>query len=40
VGFRRLGFDAFNVVAGGPDRAEQIERLAREVIPAVRGYRT
>jgi alkanesulfonate monooxygenase SsuD/methylene tetrahydromethanopterin reductase-like flavin-dependent oxidoreductase (luciferase family) len=39
IEFRRLGFDGFNVVAGGPDRAEQTERLAREVMPAVRGYR-
>jgi alkanesulfonate monooxygenase SsuD/methylene tetrahydromethanopterin reductase-like flavin-dependent oxidoreductase (luciferase family) len=39
LAFRRIGFSAFNVVAGGPDRAEQIERLAREVLPTVRDYR-
>jgi len=39
VELHRLGFHGFNVVAGGPDRAEQIERVAREVMPAVRGYR-
>jgi alkanesulfonate monooxygenase SsuD/methylene tetrahydromethanopterin reductase-like flavin-dependent oxidoreductase (luciferase family) len=38
IDFRRMGFRAFNVVAGGPDRAEQIERLASEVMPAVRQY--
>ncbi len=36
VGFTRLGFAGFNVQASGPDRAEQIERIAKEVIPAVR----
>lgn len=35
VGFTRLGFTAFNLKPFGPDRAEQVERLAREVIPAV-----
>jgi alkanesulfonate monooxygenase SsuD/methylene tetrahydromethanopterin reductase-like flavin-dependent oxidoreductase (luciferase family) len=39
IDFRRMGFSAFNVVAGGPDRAEQIERLAGEVMPAARQYR-
>jgi alkanesulfonate monooxygenase SsuD/methylene tetrahydromethanopterin reductase-like flavin-dependent oxidoreductase (luciferase family) len=38
IDFRRMGFSAFNVVAGGPDRAEQIERLASEVLPAVRDH--
>jgi alkanesulfonate monooxygenase SsuD/methylene tetrahydromethanopterin reductase-like flavin-dependent oxidoreductase (luciferase family) len=38
IDFRRMGFSAFNVIAGGPDRAEQIERLAGEVLPAVRDY--
>jgi alkanesulfonate monooxygenase SsuD/methylene tetrahydromethanopterin reductase-like flavin-dependent oxidoreductase (luciferase family) len=39
IDFRRMGFSAFNVVGGGPDRAEQIERVAGEVMPAVRQYR-
>jgi alkanesulfonate monooxygenase SsuD/methylene tetrahydromethanopterin reductase-like flavin-dependent oxidoreductase (luciferase family) len=39
IDLRRMGFNAFNVVAGGPGRAEQIERLAGEVLPAVREYR-
>jgi len=38
IELRRMGFSAFNVVAGGPDRAEQIERLASEVLPAVRDH--
>jgi alkanesulfonate monooxygenase SsuD/methylene tetrahydromethanopterin reductase-like flavin-dependent oxidoreductase (luciferase family) len=38
IDLRRMGFSAFNVVAGGPDRAEQIERLASEVLPAVRDH--
>jgi alkanesulfonate monooxygenase SsuD/methylene tetrahydromethanopterin reductase-like flavin-dependent oxidoreductase (luciferase family) len=38
LAFRRMGFSAFNVVAGGPDRADQIERLAHEVMPVVRDY--
>jgi probable F420-dependent oxidoreductase len=33
----RIGFTGFNVMPSGPDRAEQIERLGREVIPAVRA---
>jgi probable F420-dependent oxidoreductase len=37
LGFVRLGFTAFNVKPVGPGRAEQIERLAREVVPAVRA---
>lgn len=36
VGFTKLGFTAFNFQPFGPDEEEQIERLAREVIPAVR----
>jgi hypothetical protein len=37
VGFTRLGFTGFNVQASGPDRDEQVERIANEVIPAVRS---
>jgi hypothetical protein len=31
------GFTAFNLKPVGPGRDEQIERLAREVVPAVRA---
>jgi alkanesulfonate monooxygenase SsuD/methylene tetrahydromethanopterin reductase-like flavin-dependent oxidoreductase (luciferase family) len=34
--FAALGFSAFNFVLAAPDAAEQTERLAREVVPAVR----
>jgi alkanesulfonate monooxygenase SsuD/methylene tetrahydromethanopterin reductase-like flavin-dependent oxidoreductase (luciferase family) len=37
IGFTRLGFTAFNFQPAGPDRAEQIERLAKEVVPVVRA---
>lgn len=33
--FMGLGFNAINLVPFGPERAEQIERLAHEVTPAV-----
>jgi alkanesulfonate monooxygenase SsuD/methylene tetrahydromethanopterin reductase-like flavin-dependent oxidoreductase (luciferase family) len=36
-GFVRLGFTAFSLVPGGPDRAETVERLAAEIVPAVRA---
>lgn len=36
VGFAALGFGAFNFVPVGPDLREQAERLAHQVIPAVR----
>jgi alkanesulfonate monooxygenase SsuD/methylene tetrahydromethanopterin reductase-like flavin-dependent oxidoreductase (luciferase family) len=36
VGFVGLGFTAFNLKLVGPDPMEQIERLATEVLPAVR----
>ena len=36
VGFVGLGFTALNLLPVGPDTAEQVERLAREVVPAVR----
>ena len=36
VGFTELGFTAMNFQPRGPGRDEQIERLATEVIPAVR----
>ena len=35
--FAELGFSAFNFMLGGPDAAKQAERLAVEVIPALRG---
>lgn len=37
VGFAGMGFRAFNFVPVGPDAREQAERLAHQVIPAVRG---
>ena len=37
LGFVRLGFTAFNFIPFGPGPNEQAERLAREVIPAVRA---
>ena len=37
IAFRRLGFTAMNFKLVGEDRREQIERLATEVIPAVRA---
>lgn len=36
IGFVKLGFTAFNFKPHG-DRAEQVERLAREVVPMVRA---
>jgi alkanesulfonate monooxygenase SsuD/methylene tetrahydromethanopterin reductase-like flavin-dependent oxidoreductase (luciferase family) len=35
-GFVKLGFTAMNFIPSGPGADEQIERLAKEVIPAVR----
>jgi probable F420-dependent oxidoreductase len=35
--FRLIGFTGFNFIPFGPDRVEQAERLAREVIPLVRA---
>lgn len=37
AGFAAMGFAGVNVIVGGADRAEQIERVGLEVIPAVRG---
>jgi alkanesulfonate monooxygenase SsuD/methylene tetrahydromethanopterin reductase-like flavin-dependent oxidoreductase (luciferase family) len=37
VGLIRLGFTALNFKPNGPDRREQVERLARQVVPAVRS---
>ena len=37
AGFAELGFTAFNFCPAGPDLDEQAERLATEVIPAVRA---
>lgn len=36
AGFVGLGFSAFNFMLGGRDANEQAERLATEVIPALR----
>jgi alkanesulfonate monooxygenase SsuD/methylene tetrahydromethanopterin reductase-like flavin-dependent oxidoreductase (luciferase family) len=36
AGFVKIGFTAFNFLPAGPGTEEQVERLAREVIPAVR----
>ncbi|HEV3479347.1 MAG TPA: hypothetical protein VG144_07845, partial [Gaiellaceae bacterium] len=35
--FIGIGFSAFNFVLAGADADEQAERLARNVIPALRG---
>jgi probable F420-dependent oxidoreductase len=37
VGFLQLGFTAMNFLPVGPGEDEQVERLAREVLPAVRA---
>lgn len=37
AGFTKLGFTAFSITPVGPDRAGEIERVATEIIPAVRG---
>lgn len=37
LSFAKLGFTAFNFILAGPGTSEQAERLAREVIPAVRA---
>jgi alkanesulfonate monooxygenase SsuD/methylene tetrahydromethanopterin reductase-like flavin-dependent oxidoreductase (luciferase family) len=37
LGFLELGFTALNLLPSGPGRAEQAERLAREVVPALRA---
>ena len=37
LSFAKLGFDAFNLMPTGPGEHEQVERLAREVVPAVRA---
>jgi alkanesulfonate monooxygenase SsuD/methylene tetrahydromethanopterin reductase-like flavin-dependent oxidoreductase (luciferase family) len=36
AGFATLGFTGFNFLPRGPQVAEQIDRLATEVIPALR----
>jgi probable F420-dependent oxidoreductase len=36
-GFLDLGFTALNLIAEGPGEDEQVERLAREVLPELRG---
>jgi alkanesulfonate monooxygenase SsuD/methylene tetrahydromethanopterin reductase-like flavin-dependent oxidoreductase (luciferase family) len=37
LGFVMMGFTGFNLLPVGPGRDEQIERLGREVVPAVRS---
>ncbi len=37
LGFVELGFAALNLVPAGPGTGEQVERLAREVVPVVRA---
>lgn len=37
LSFVELGFNAFNFIPDGPDWNEQVERVAQEVIPAVRA---
>ncbi len=37
LGFRELGFDALSLIPVGPGEQEQAERLAREVLPALRA---
>lgn len=37
AGFVAIGFTALNLIPAGPDAREQAERLAREVVPAVRA---
>ena len=39
-GFVGLGFGALNLMPSGPDAREQVERLAEEVVPAVRAAAT
>ena len=39
LGFLELGFTALNLIPTGPDPHEQAGRLAREVVPALRGTR-
>ena len=39
LGFLELGFTALNLMATGPDPHEQAERLAHEVVPALRASR-
>jgi alkanesulfonate monooxygenase SsuD/methylene tetrahydromethanopterin reductase-like flavin-dependent oxidoreductase (luciferase family) len=36
AGFAKLGFTAFSITPVGPDRAAELERVATEIIPAVR----
>jgi alkanesulfonate monooxygenase SsuD/methylene tetrahydromethanopterin reductase-like flavin-dependent oxidoreductase (luciferase family) len=38
IGFVELGFTGFNFQPVGPDRGEQIDRLAREVVPGGPGW--
>lgn len=36
AGFAALGFSALNLIPMGPDKDEQVERIAKEVLPALR----
>ncbi len=36
VGLTELGFSGFNLIPAGPDRLQQVDRLGREVLPALR----
>lgn len=36
-GFLALGFTGLNFIPAGPDAAEDLERLAAEVLPPLRG---
>lgn len=38
VGFLGIGFTALNLIPAGPGRADQVERLASEVIPRIRSW--
>ncbi|HJP66068.1 MAG TPA: LLM class flavin-dependent oxidoreductase [Actinomycetota bacterium] len=37
AGFAGLGFSAMNFLPAGPDRDEQVERIGREILPALRS---
>jgi hypothetical protein len=35
-GYRELGFTGFNLVPSGPDRTDQMHRIAEDVVPGLR----
>ena len=37
LGFLELGFTALNLIPAGPGKDDQTERLARDVLPALRA---